>query len=125
MADALASLGQGSSNANVAKIAIEQRRLSGNHCEAQWPTKWKLTFLFLRAQSHAVTCDEPKITEAQPLRKKKAEVVEPQIISEELLIEGVEEPVRPDGDAWEPIDFPQVTSLRLSFKNIIEAGRSM
>ena len=28
MADALASLGQGSSNANVAKIAIEQRPLS-------------------------------------------------------------------------------------------------
>lgn len=77
MADALASLGQGSSNASVAKIAIEQR-------------------------------------------KKKAEVVEPAVISEELLIEGVEEPIRPDGDSWEPIDFPQVTSLRLSFKNIIE-----
>ena len=33
-----------------------------------------------------------------------------------------QEPIRPDGDTWEPIDFPQVTSLRLSFKNIIEAG---
>ncbi|CAE7266786.1 DRC3 [Symbiodinium sp. CCMP2456] len=77
MADALASLGQGSSNANVAKIAIEQR-------------------------------------------KKKAEVVEPQVISEELLIEGVEEPVRTDGKAWPTNEFPQVTSLRLSFKNIIE-----
>ena len=33
-----------------------------------------------------------------------------------------QEPIRPDGDGWEPIDFPQVTSLRLSFKNIIEAS---
>lgn len=32
-----------------------------------------------------------------------------------------QEPIRPDGEAWEPIDFPRVTSLRLSFKNIIEA----
>ncbi|CAK9110097.1 Dynein regulatory complex subunit 3 (Leucine-rich repeat-containing protein 48) [Durusdinium trenchii] len=31
-----------------------------------------------------------------------------------------QEPIRPDGEAWEPIDFPRVTSLRLSFKNIIE-----
>jgi len=75
--DALAALGTGSSNANVAKIAIEQR-------------------------------------------KKKTDVVEPAVISEELLIKGVEEPVRPDGEPWEAIDFPQVTSLRLSFKNIIE-----
>eukprot|EP00933_Yihiella_yeosuensis_P067622 TRINITY_DN7255_c3_g1_i1.p1 TRINITY_DN7255_c3_g1~~TRINITY_DN7255_c3_g1_i1.p1 ORF type:complete len:570 (-),score=150.06 TRINITY_DN7255_c3_g1_i1:148-1806(-) len=79
MADPLASLGTGSSNANVAKIAIEQRR-------------------------------------------KKADVVEPQVISEELLIDGVEEPVRPDGERWEPIDFPQVTSLRLSFHNIVEVS---
>lgn len=47
MADALVNLGQGSSNANVAKIAIEQR-------------------------------------------KKKADVVEPQVISEDLLVSGVE-----------------------------------
>mmetsp|Transcript_89625 Transcript_89625/g.254056 ORF Transcript_89625/g.254056 Transcript_89625/m.254056 type:complete len:561 (-) Transcript_89625:210-1892(-) len=78
MAENLAGLGGGTSNANVAKIAIEQRK------------------------------------------KKGIDVVEPQVISEELLIDGVEEPVRPDGDAWEPIDFPQVTSLRLSFQNIIE-----
>lgn len=70
-------MGGGSSNPNVAKIAIEQR-------------------------------------------KKKTDVVEPQVISEELLIEGVEEPVRPDGEPWQPIDFPGVTSLRLSFQNIIE-----
>ena len=49
--------------------------------------------------------------------------MEPQVISEELLIEGVEEPVRTDGKAWPTNEFPQVTSLRLSFKNIIEAGR--
>jgi len=79
----LAGLSAGtSSNANVAKIAIDQR-------------------------------------------KKKTDVVEPQVISEELLIgerpgEGVEEPVKQDGEAWEPIDFPKVTSLSLSFKNIIE-----
>mmetsp|Transcript_3518 Transcript_3518/g.5748 ORF Transcript_3518/g.5748 Transcript_3518/m.5748 type:complete len:563 (-) Transcript_3518:122-1810(-) len=75
--DTLVGLGAGSSNANVAKIAIEQR-------------------------------------------KKKTDVVEPQVISEGLLIEGVEEPLRPDGGSWEPIDFPRVTSLRLSFLNIIE-----
>lgn len=79
MAETLVGLGSGSSNANVAKIAIEQR-------------------------------------------KKKTDVVEPQVISEELLIDGVEEPVRPDGEPWEPIDFPQVTSLRLSFQNIIEVS---
>jgi len=28
--------------------------------------------------------------------------------------------VKPDNDAWEPIEFPMVTSLRLSFLNIIE-----
>lgn len=72
-------LGGASSNPNVARIAIEQR-------------------------------------------KKKNDVVEPQVISEELLIEGVEEPVRPDGEPWEPIDFPGVTSLRLSFQNIIEVA---
>lgn len=73
----LLALGGESSNANVARIAIEQR-------------------------------------------KKKTEVVEPQVISEDLLIEGVEEPVKQDGEPWEPIDFPKVTSLRLSFLNIIE-----
>jgi len=74
------ALGGESSNANVARIAIEQRR-------------------------------------------KKTEVVEPQVISEDLLINGVEEPLFPknrDGEAWEPIEFPAVTSLRLSFLNVIE-----
>lgn len=55
-------------------------------------------------------------------RRKKTDVVEPQVISEDLLIKGVEEPVRPDGEPWEPIDFPKVTSLRLSFRNIIEVS---
>lgn len=77
MAEALIGLGGGSSNANVAKIAIEQR-------------------------------------------KKRADVVEPQVISEDLLIAGAIEPVKPDGEPWKPIEFPQVTSLSLSFKNIIE-----
>mmetsp|Transcript_81407 Transcript_81407/g.253048 ORF Transcript_81407/g.253048 Transcript_81407/m.253048 type:complete len:561 (-) Transcript_81407:175-1857(-) len=77
MADALVGWGGGSSNPNVAKIAIEQR-------------------------------------------KKKTVVVEPQVIGEDLLVAGSVEPVRPDGEQWEPIDFPQVTSLRLSFENIIE-----
>eukprot|EP00421_Protoceratium_reticulatum_P017028 CAMPEP_0168390976 /NCGR_PEP_ID=MMETSP0228-20121227/17749_1 /TAXON_ID=133427 /ORGANISM="Protoceratium reticulatum, Strain CCCM 535 (=CCMP 1889)" /LENGTH=553 /DNA_ID=CAMNT_0008404281 /DNA_START=62 /DNA_END=1720 /DNA_ORIENTATION=- len=77
MAETLVGLGGGSSNANVAKIAIEQR-------------------------------------------KKKQDVVEPQVISEDLLTAGSIEPVRPDGEPWDPIDFPQVTSLRLSFQNIIE-----
>lgn len=73
----LLALGGESSNANVARIAIEQR-------------------------------------------KKKTEVVEPNVISEDLLIDGVEEPVKQDGEAWDTIDFPKVTSLRLSFLNIIE-----
>jgi len=73
----LLALGGESSNANVARIAIEQR-------------------------------------------KKKTEVVEPQVISEDLLIDGVEEPVKQDSEPWEPIEFPKVTSLRLSFLNIIE-----
>jgi len=57
---------------------------------------------------------------AMSQRKKKTEVVEPQVIDEDLLREGVEEPLRPDGELTETIDFPKVTSLRLSFKNIIE-----
>mmetsp|Transcript_115036 Transcript_115036/g.229042 ORF Transcript_115036/g.229042 Transcript_115036/m.229042 type:complete len:560 (+) Transcript_115036:55-1734(+) len=77
MAETLVGLGGGSSNANVAKIAIEQR-------------------------------------------KKRADVVEPQVISEDLLIAGAIEPVKPDGEPWKPIEFPQVTSLKLSFLNIIE-----
>jgi len=77
MAETLVGLGGGSSNANVAKIAIDQRR-------------------------------------------KRADVPEPQVISEDLLIAGAEEPVKPDGEPWKPIEFPQVTSLSLSFKNIIE-----
>lgn len=80
MAEAHAALAAGgSSNPNVAKIAIERR-------------------------------------------KKTTDVVEPQVISEELLIEGVEEPLKPDGDAYEPIEFPNVTSMRLSFQNIIEVS---
>jgi len=75
---ALATLGPGgSSNANVAKIAIEQR-------------------------------------------KKKTDVVEPAVVSEDLLVAGVDEPKKPDEELWDPIEFPQVTSLRLSFLNIIE-----
>lgn len=78
--EALVGLGGGSSNANVAKIAIQQQN-------------------------------------------QKIDVVEPQVISEELLIEGVDEPQREDGaPPWEPIEFPQVTSLRLSFHNIIEVS---
>lgn len=73
----LLALGGESSNPNVARIAIDQR-------------------------------------------KKKTEVVEPEVISETLLINGVEEPVKQDGESWEPIEFPKVTSLRLSFLNIIE-----
>lgn len=53
-------------------------------------------------------------------RSKKFDVVEPQVISEELLLEGVEEPVKEDGETWDAIEFPKVTSLRLSFFNIIE-----
>jgi Leucine-rich repeat (LRR) protein len=54
-------------------------------------------------------------------RKKKTEVVEPQVISEDLLIEGVEEPVKPNPEEpWDPIDFPKVISMKLSFLNIIE-----
>lgn len=80
MADAAASAASaGLTNANVAKIAIEQR-------------------------------------------KKKTEVVEPQVIRDELLIEGVEEPIRPDGEPCDPIDFPHVIAMRLSFQNIIEVS---
>jgi Leucine-rich repeat (LRR) protein len=57
---------------------------------------------------------------AMSQRKKKTDVVEPQVIDEHLLREGVEEPLRPDGELTDPIDFPKVTSLRLSFLNIIE-----
>lgn len=57
---------------------------------------------------------------AMQQRKKKTEVVEPQVIDEHLLREGVEEPLRPDRELTDPIDFPKVTSLRLSFLNIIE-----
>lgn len=59
-----------------------------------------------------------KIAMAQ--QKKKTDVVEPQVIDEQLLRQGVEEPLRPDGELTDPIDFPKVTSLRLSFQNIIE-----
>jgi len=56
------------------------------------------------------------------MRKKKTDVVEPQVINNELLVRGVEEPLRPDGKDTDPIDFPKVTSLRLSFLNIIEVA---
>merc|ERR1719486_802969 len=48
------------------------------------------------------------------------DVALPEVIGEKLLIKGVEEPVRPDGEPYDAIDFPKVTSLRLSFLNIIE-----
>merc|ERR1719333_1996913 len=57
---------------------------------------------------------------AMSQRKKKTDVVEPQVIDEPLLREGVEEALRADLELTEPIDFPKVTSLRLSFLNIIE-----
>merc|ERR1719409_2195551 len=53
-------------------------------------------------------------------RKKKTDVVEPQVIDEHLLRDGVAEPLRPDGEKTDSIEFPKVTSLSLSFKNIIE-----
>lgn len=59
---------------------------------------------------------------AMEMRKKKTDVVEPQVINNELLVRGVEEPLRPDGRDTDPIDFPKVTSLRLSFLNIIEVA---
>lgn len=57
---------------------------------------------------------------AMDMRKKKTDVVEPQVINNELLVKGVEEPLDPTGRDTDPIDFPKVTSLRLSFLNIIE-----
>jgi len=57
---------------------------------------------------------------AMSQRTKKMDVVEPAVISEELLILGVEEPQKQEGEVWDPIEFPKVTSLSLSFKNIIE-----
>merc|ERR1719201_184405 len=59
-----------------------------------------------------------KIAMAQ--QKKKTDVVEPQVIDEQLLIDGVQEPLKPDDKDYLPIEFPLVTSLRLSFLNIIE-----
>lgn len=52
-------------------------------------------------------------------RKKSTDVVEPQVIDEALLRQGVDDLLRTDGQI-DPIDFPQVKSLRLSFQNIIE-----
>ncbi|CEM09070.1 unnamed protein product [Vitrella brassicaformis CCMP3155] len=52
-------------------------------------------------------------------RKKKTEVVEPQVIDEDLLRQGVLEPLLLTRELTEPIDFPFVTSLALSFHNIL------
>jgi len=54
-------------------------------------------------------------------RKKSTDVVEPQVIDELLLRGGVDDIVdgRPPGTC-DPIDFPGVKSMRLSFQNIIE-----
>jgi hypothetical protein len=103
MAEALAAasglqapgLGLGvASNANVAKIAIEQRRKPA-------------------LDKRMEKLDGQKLDQ-------KTDVVEPEVISEEHLIRGVQEPERPDLEPWDPIDFPQVTSLVLHFQNIIE-----
>jgi hypothetical protein len=53
-------------------------------------------------------------------QKKSSDVVEPQVIDESLLRHGVDDPMQPDTALIDPIDFPQVNSLRLSFQNIIE-----
>jgi len=58
-------------------------------------------------------------------QRKKTDVVEPQVIDEELLRQGCEElPSCADPRSQEilsdPINFPKIPSLRLSFLNIIE-----
>lgn len=53
-------------------------------------------------------------------RKKKTEALEPAVISEDLLVAGAVEPAKAEGEVVDPIEFPQVTSMRLSFLNIIE-----
>jgi len=55
-------------------------------------------------------------------QKKSSDVVEPQVIDESLLRHGVDDPMQPDTALTDPIDFPQVNSLRLSFLNIIEVS---
>jgi len=60
---------------------------------------------------------------AMKQQKKSTDVVEPQVIDEQLLREGVDEPTwipTDDEPHFQPIRFPEVTSLRLSFLNIIE-----
>tara|TARA_A100001015_G_scaffold321225_1_gene450882 strand:+ start:4154 stop:4393 length:240 start_codon:yes stop_codon:yes gene_type:complete len=42
-------------------------------------------------------------------RKKQFDAVEPRVINNDMLQEGVEAPVREDGELCELIDFPQVT----------------
>jgi hypothetical protein len=53
-------------------------------------------------------------------QKKSSDVVEPQVIDEALLRHGVDDPTQPETTLIDPIDFPKVQSLRLSFQNIIE-----
>eukprot|EP00820_Chromera_velia_P013855 Cvel_828.t1-p1 / transcript=Cvel_828.t1 / gene=Cvel_828 / organism=Chromera_velia_CCMP2878 / gene_product=Leucine-rich repeat-containing protein 48, putative / transcript_product=Leucine-rich repeat-containing protein 48, putative / location=Cvel_scaffold26:120-953(-) / protein_length=104 / sequence_SO=supercontig / SO=protein_coding / is_pseudo=false len=54
------------------------------------------------------------------LRKKgQNETVEPQVIDGEMLMAGVLEPKDPNGEPTDPIEFPKVTSLSLSWKNIL------
>lgn len=70
-------------------------------------------------------CSSPNVAQiAIEQRRKRPDVVEPEIISEDLLRDGIEEPAMPDGEMWDINTFrhlsPTVTSLRLSFLNIIE-----
>lgn len=61
------------------------------------------------------------IRQTDPLRQrgpKKAPTVEPNVINEEMLRKGVVEPLRPDGNLTEPVDFPQVNSLALSYQSL-------
>jgi len=58
-------------------------------------------------------------------QRKKTDVIEPQVIDEELLRQGCEElpscvDPRPQEVLSDPINFPKIPSLRLSFLNIIE-----
>lgn len=61
---------------------------------------------------------QPDPAKGRATNSKKEPTVEPNVIDEEMLRKGVVEPVNPDGSLLDPKQFPEVTSLAISFMSL-------
>ncbi len=64
--------------------------------------------------------DEDYIADIALKNQQGLEFIDPRVICDKILAEGVENPIREDGEFCRREDFPDVKELRLSRKNIIE-----